>query len=96
MASTFDNGNFLDIEKDKNVNTSMEDVLHLFLESQYVYSEFSNIILMVCYVPVFLTALLGNLLVLIIIYLNRRLQNVTNYFLTNLAVADILGKSPIY
>ena len=42
------------------------------------------------YTLVFLLGILGNSLVVIVVYRNPRMHNVTNYFIVNLAVADIL------
>lgn len=43
----------------------------------------------ITYFIVFLLALINNSLAVSAIYRNRQLRTVTNYFLTNLAVADI-------
>ena len=42
------------------------------------------------YLVIFLLGLLGNTLVVLVVYRNVRMHNVTNYFIVNLAVADIL------
>ncbi len=54
----------------------------------YTYQQPDRIVLLCIYVPVFVLALLGNLLVLLVLLVNRRMRSVTNYFLVNLAVAD--------
>ncbi|XP_035218942.1 RYamide receptor-like [Stegodyphus dumicola] len=43
-----------------------------------------------CYGMVSLTAILGNFCVLLIVATSRRMRTVTNYFIANLAVADII------
>ena len=48
------------------------------------------IILTLAYVLVFLLGVVNNCLVVCVIYRNRHLRTVTNYFIANLAVADIL------
>ena len=47
-------------------------------------------ILIATYVPIFLMGIMGNLLVIYVIARNRSMQTVTNFFLANLAVADLL------
>ncbi|KAL1513705.1 hypothetical protein ABEB36_003078 [Hypothenemus hampei] len=42
------------------------------------------------YVFVFVTALVANLILIIIVVKDRYMQNVTNYFLVNLSIADLL------
>ncbi|KRY42088.1 Neuropeptide Y receptor [Trichinella spiralis] len=49
----------------------------------------AKVVLVSLYVLVFVTALIGNLMVVGIIVFNRRLQSVTNFFICNLAVSDI-------
>lgn len=49
-------------------------------------------IALICfYVPVFVLALVGNVFVLVIIAPHRQMWSVTNNFLVNLAIADLLG-----
>lgn len=47
-------------------------------------------LLTVAYVIVFVLGVVNNSLVVAVIYLNPQLRTVTNYFLANLAIADIL------
>lgn len=68
-----------------------EHVIEDFKQSQYTLNEPTTIVLMVLYVPIFLTSLVGNVLVLLVIVPNQRMWTVTNNFLVNLAVADLLG-----
>ncbi len=48
------------------------------------------IILSVAYSVVFLLGIIGNSLVVSLVYRNPRMHTVTNYFIVNLAIADIL------
>lgn len=73
-----------------------DDVFKDFMASLYTYGQPKNIILISIYVPVFLLAFLGNMLVIVVILSNRSMRSVTNYFLLNLAVADLLGKKSDY
>jgi hypothetical protein len=69
-------------------------VIEDFKQTQFTLNEPTTIVLMVLYVPIFLTSLIGNVLVLLVIVPNQRMWTVTNNFLVNLAVADLLGKYP--
>ena len=64
-----------------------------FRRSMYGYQRAGSIALLAVYVPAFLVALLGNVFVLVIVLSNKHMRNVTNYFIVNLAVADLLGES---
>lgn len=46
--------------------------------------------LILCYSVILLFAIVGNLLVIIILAQNRRMRTITNVFLLNLAISDIL------
>ena len=67
-------------------------VISNFRDSLFTVRNPSTIVLLCFYVPVFLTSLAGNILVLLVIAPNKQLQSVTNNFLLNLAIADLLGK----
>jgi len=55
------------------------------------YRQPQTIVLMCGYGAVFVLSLAGNLLVLVVVLSNRAMRTTTNYFLVNLAVADLLG-----
>jgi len=48
------------------------------------------VLLSLAYVSVFILALVGNSLVIAVVYKNPGMRNTTNYFIVNLAIADIL------
>ena len=50
------------------------------------------IVLITFYLAIFLMAVGGNILVIAVILSNKAMRNVTNYFLLNLAISDLLGK----
>lgn len=60
----------------------------------FTYDKPDKIILICFYIPVFFLALFGNILVLVMVFLQRSMKrNTTSYFLVNLAIADLLGES---
>ena len=63
-----------------------------FEKSLLTLSDTTTIVMIALYVPIFITSLIGNVLVLLVIVPNRRMWSVTNNFLVNLAAADLLGK----
>lgn len=71
-------------------NSLWKHVIEDFKQTQFTLNEPTTIILMILYVPIFLTSLVGNILVLLVIVPNQRMWTVTNNFLVNLAVADLL------
>ena len=73
----------------------MDDVLKDFKRSLYTYEEPRTIVLIGIYAVIFLMALIGNVMVLLVMVANHTMRNVTNYFLLNLALSDLLGKSGI-
>ena len=48
------------------------------------------VIYALAYSIVFALGIIGNTLVVLIVYRNKRMHNVTNYFIVNLCIADIL------
>ncbi|EFA07466.2 orexin receptor type 2 isoform X2 [Tribolium castaneum] len=61
---------------------TVEDVLRSFRED--------NFVVIGLYVPVFVVALLANVLVIWVVIKDQYMRSVTNYFLVNLSVADLL------
>lgn len=80
-----------------NISDASWDFMNLTgVESNFfTYDQPDKIILICFYIPVFFVALVGNILVLVMVFLQRSMKrNTTNYFLVNLAVADLLGECP--
>jgi len=44
---------------------------------------------LVCYVIIFIIGVIGNVLVCLVVCRQRKMKNVTNYFIVNLAVSDL-------
>ncbi|XP_050436017.1 neuropeptide SIFamide receptor-like [Adelges cooleyi] len=59
-------------------------------ELWYRHSPAMTAVYCFAYTMVFLVGLVGNLLVVSVVFRSPRMRNVTNYFIVNLAVADIL------
>jgi hypothetical protein len=59
----------------------------------FAYDRPERIVLICFYVPLFVLAMVGNVLVLLMVACNREMRKSTaNYFLVNLAIADLLGE----
>ncbi|RWS04436.1 neuropeptide Y receptor type 2-like protein, partial [Dinothrombium tinctorium] len=55
----------------------------------YIIPPSIVILLTICYLAVSLCAVVGNAMVLWIVFKSKRMRNVTNFFIANLALADI-------
>jgi hypothetical protein len=51
-----------------------------------------SVVLVALYVPVFLLGIAGNSSLVILVLSKRQLRNVTNFYLMNLAFADLAGE----
>lgn len=68
--------------------------IRAFEDTLFEYHKPENIAILCIYIPVFFLALFGNTLVLVMVCINKRFRrNIANFFLVNLAIADLLGKS---
>ena len=70
----------------------LRETLKEFRNNLLSYTDTRTIVLICLYIPTFMTALIGNILVLLVVLPNRHMRNVTNCFIVNLAVADLLGE----
>ena len=76
-----------------NDDEHFDKIIEEFRKSLYRTEDPVTIVLITCYIIVFLSALLGNLMVLLVILSNKSMRtSITNSYLLNLAVADLLGK----
>jgi hypothetical protein len=78
-------------------NDSSEGLLQRFFEdykkSLFTYDHPEKIALISVYVIIFVLALVGNAMILLMVCLKRSSRkSITNFFLVNLAVADLLGE----
>ncbi len=77
----------------QNLSGTLEDyVWEDFKRVQYTLDEPSTRVLVVAYSVVFILAVVGNIMVLVVILCNKAMRSVTNYFLVNLAVSDLMGE----
>lgn len=67
---------------------SDEDYLELMVE--HIFPKLSDWVLIAMHSVVFVVGLTGNALVCMAVYRNHSMRTVTNYFIVNLAVADLL------
>ncbi|ELW48641.1 Orexin receptor type 1 [Tupaia chinensis] len=67
-----------------------DDQLLLYLWRDYLYPKQYEWVLIAAYVAVFLVALVGNALVCLAVWQNQHMRTVTNYFIVNLSLADVL------
>ncbi|RWR99690.1 gastrin/cholecystokinin type B receptor-like protein [Dinothrombium tinctorium] len=66
-------------------------ILPMAEKSDYDFLTLETILTMILpYVCIFILAVVGNILVIITLAVNRRMRSVTNAFLINLAVSDLL------
>lgn len=59
-------------------------------DSFYRHSVGMTVLYCVAYIVVFIVGLIGNCFVIAVVYRSPRMRTVTNFFIVNLAVADIL------
>ncbi|WAR24545.1 OX1R-like protein, partial [Mya arenaria] len=86
---TYSNNNNVDTQaKIEIVNISDEQLLKLVKE--FIYPKIQHWIFLTLFLAVFVVGMTGNILVCYSAWCSRSLKTVTNIFLVNLAVADIL------
>lgn len=75
------NGSYPEYPDYNQNNNSIEDINALPMVKIFFY---------VVYILIFLIGMFGNLLVILVVMRNKSMQTVTNLFITNLALSDIL------
>lgn len=69
--------------------TANEEYL-LFISREFVENKFFQIFFCIAYMTIFMLGLTGNMLVVYVVVRNKAMHTVTNLFITNLALSDIL------
>ncbi|XP_019639420.1 PREDICTED: neuropeptide FF receptor 2-like [Branchiostoma belcheri] len=83
------------IETSGNISNVSDDFNHTWNEEQFIYDKHKQsaaviAVFALAYLSIFLLCVVGNVLVLLVVALNRNMRTVTNFFLANLAAADLL------
>ena len=60
------------------------------IEDPFRHPLYMRVIYSVAYITVMIVAIVGNALVVGVVYRNQSMHTVTNYFIVNLAIADIM------
>ncbi|XP_050545008.1 QRFP-like peptide receptor isoform X2 [Daktulosphaira vitifoliae] len=78
----------------RNVETGqaavIEELIAEFSSSQMRLTEVRSILLIGMYIPLFLVAAIANSVVIVVVIKYHYMRSVTNYFLVNLSIADLL------
>jgi len=69
----------------------MADLERSFRDSLYTYRDPLTAAIIAVYVLVFLLSIVGNVLVIVIIRLDKSNRGIDAYLMLNLAIADLLG-----
>ncbi|KAK9884001.1 hypothetical protein WA026_004936 [Henosepilachna vigintioctopunctata] len=64
-----------------------KEVIENYIKNNFVQEKYGVIAI---YIPVFFSALIANMLVIIIVMKDHYMRSATNYFLVNLSIADLL------
>ncbi|OCT78385.1 hypothetical protein XELAEV_18029495mg [Xenopus laevis] len=71
-------------------NADYDDEFLRYLWREYLHPKQYEWVLIVGYIIVFIIALIGNILVCVAVWKNHHMRTVTNYFIVNLSLADVL------
>ena len=72
-----------------NISNELEDFLLAVMGPQQMDDKFLLILITIFYLLLFITGLMGNLSVCIVIFRSKNLHTAMNYYLVSLAIADI-------
>uniref|UniRef100_UPI00398F16F7 orexin/Hypocretin receptor type 1-like n=1 Tax=Pristiophorus japonicus TaxID=55135 RepID=UPI00398F16F7 len=70
--------------------TDYDDEFLQYIWREYLYPKQYEWVFIIGYIIVFVVALVGNILVCFAVWKNHHMQTVTNYFIVNLSLADVL------
>ncbi|KAK6489864.1 orexin receptor type 2-like [Huso huso] len=77
-------------ESEFNPSSEGDDELLKYIWSEYLHPKQYEWVLIAGYIIVFIVSLVGNTLVCIAVWKNHHMRTVTNYFIVNLSLADVL------
>ncbi|CAH2248767.1 orexin receptor type 2 [Pelobates cultripes] len=81
----------VNVTQDPLLNPSdYDDEFLRYLWREYLHPKEYEWVLIAGYITVFIIALIGNILVCIAVWKNHHMRTVTNYFIVNLSLADVL------
>ncbi|XP_032691579.1 uncharacterized protein LOC116854101 [Odontomachus brunneus] len=84
---TYDNGSFSSISYNESMEMDLSEILWNFYDK---FNGDTNYLLIILYVPVIAIAVTANILVIAVVFKYHYMRSVTNYFVVNLSVADLL------
>jgi hypothetical protein len=92
MADYYPDSNDFDYANVTNCTNDycIPDEDYIGLMMQHIFPKFPDWVLIAMHSLVFVVGLFGNALVCMAVYRNHSMRTVTNYFIVNLAVADLL------
>ncbi|XP_071998365.1 orexin receptor type 2 [Engystomops pustulosus] len=73
-----------------NPSADYDDEFLRYLWREYLHPKEYEWVLIAGYIAVFIIALIGNILVCVAVWKNHHMRTVTNYFIVNLSLADVL------
>ena len=83
----------------EHIDTAMQfnislnkSILKGLLNDHFTNSSDDYLVFVILYIPAFIVGLFGNGLLALIVICKRRCRSMTNYFLCNLAFADLAGE----
>lgn len=84
--------NGLPIDQNKSNVLSINTAKEISIEElyEYIYPKTTEWVLIVTYVLTFIVGVVGNILVCFAVWINKDLRTITNIFMVNLSIADLL------
>ncbi|KAM4692747.1 orexin receptor type 2 [Discoglossus pictus] len=73
-----------------NPSSDYDDEFLRYMWREYLHPKEYEWVLIAGYITVFVIALIGNILVCVAVWKNHHMRTVTNYFIVNLSLADVL------
>ena len=77
-----------DLSNDNNFSSAIKNTSEIL--PKYTTNIYMFIFLSLLYGLISVISVVGNCLIIYVVAKNKRMQNVTNYFISNLALADVV------